>query len=235
MSERLERPQARASAQATCWNLVRNAADGDAAARSIFAGTYLGVVRDFLEARWRGRQLLTEIEDVAQEVFIELLKPSGALQRLDRSKGNFRGLLYTVTRNVARRHEERAVGRQELRPVDSSWMQRLAADEPGQETLFQSTWARALVREARELQEERASTQDESARLRAELLKRRFRNDESIADIAEELGVPAQDLHNAYRKARREFQECLREVVAFHSPSVVDVDAECRSLIALLK
>jgi hypothetical protein len=46
--------------------------------------------------------------------------------------------------------------------------------------------------------------------------------------------VPAQDVHNAYKKARKEFYRCLREVVAFHRPGVTDLDGECRALLSML-
>ena len=72
------------------------------------------------------------------------------------------------------------------------------------------------------------------ARRRIQLLERRFGDDEAIRDIAAQWDAPAQDVHNAYRKARKEFYQCLREVVAFHRPAATDLDRECRDLLTLL-
>ena len=89
-----------------------------------------------------------------------------------------------------------------------------------------------MVREARQLLGERA--QDEAAKRRAEILELRFGGDLPIREIAARWQVPAQDVHNAYRKARNEFYRCLVEIVGHHSPRGADLDAECRRLLGLL-
>lgn len=216
--------------------MLNAAAAGDSAARSTFSRSYLATVRDYLGQRWRDRVLIAELDDASQEVFLECLKPGGTLERADASRGEFRGLLFGVARNVARRFEERAARRGHLRPEDSAWLDKVAADEPGQSTLFDRSWARTLMRQAKERHRELAIGSDgEAGRRRIELLERRFGDDEAIRHIAEDWGVAPQDVHNAYRKARAEFYRCLREAVAFHSPSETDLDAECRRLLGLLR
>ena len=79
-----------------------------------------------------------------------------------------------------------------------------------------------------------AITQTIQDRKYVELLERRFGDDEAIRHIAADWRVPAQDVHNAYRKARSEFYRCLKEVVADHAPEGADLDAECRRLLGLL-
>ena len=69
---------------------------------------------------------------------------------------------------------------------------------------------------------------------RARQLERRFGDDEAIREIAATWNVPAQELHNAYKKARKEFYRCLKEVVAFHRPDATDLDGECKELLGLL-
>lgn len=218
----------------TCWTVLRAAANGDPAARSKFTLLYAATIRGYLASRWRGRYLIADLEDASQEVFVECLKPGGVLQRADSSRGEFRGLLFGVTRNVACRFEKRALERGRLRPEDSGWLENTIADDAGQATEFDRSWARAMVFQAKERHRDLALRDGEAGRRRLELLERRFADDEAIRDIAASWGVPAQDVHNAYRKARIEFYRCLREAVAFHAPPGSDLDAECRNLLAAL-
>lgn len=218
----------------SCWTIVRAASGGDADARSAFALRYEPLIRDFLAARWRGRVLASEVADATQDVFVECLKPGGVLERAEASRGDFRALLGAVTRNVARRFEGRIVERGRIRPEDSAWIQQVADDEAGQATVFDRSWARTLVEEASARYRERATAQGEAGRRRVELLERRFGSEEAIHEIAVAWGMPPQALHNEYRRARKEFYGCLKEVVAFHQPGVTDLDAECRALLTLL-
>lgn len=214
--------------------MLRAAADGNARARSTFSRSYEATIRSFLDARWRGRVLSTEIADATQEALLECVKPNGVLARADENRGDFRGLLFGVVRNVARRFEERAQQRGLIRPEDSAWLQHVASDDAGQATLFDRGWARSLMRQAKKLHQARALLDGEAGRRRIELLERRFGDDEAIRHIAANWGVPAQEVHNAYRKARTEFYRCLVEVVDAHCPSTPDIDAECRRLLGLL-
>lgn len=219
----------------TCWTVLRAASRGDAEARSRFSRSYAAAIRSYLDARWHGRLLAGEIDDATQEVFVECLKPGGVLDHADFRRGDFRGLLFGVVRNVARRFEERAQKRGNLISRESDAYEHLTADDPGQATLFDRSWARALIRQSKRLHRERAMDQGPDAERRIELLERRFGGCEAIRTIAAAWGVPAQEVHNAYRKARTEFYGCLREVVAFHCPAGVDLDAECRRLLDLLR
>jgi DNA-directed RNA polymerase specialized sigma24 family protein len=192
------------------------------------------VIRGFLEARWRRRVLDLETDDAVQEVFLECLKPGGVLDRADPARGDFRGLLFGVTRNVAQRYEERALERGQVRP-DDDWLRDTAADQAGQETLFDRNWARALLRLSRRRHRALALADGEAGKRRIEILERRFGDDQAIRDIAASWGVPAQEVHRAYRKARGEFYGCLRQVVAHHAAPGTDVDSECRRLLLLVR
>jgi len=216
----------------TCWTILRAAADGDGPARSSFSHAYEPVTRGFLAARWRGRILEAELDDAVQEVFVECFRPGGVLARADPDRGDFRGLLYGVVRNVARRHEERHLARGQLRPEESHLLRELQADEPGQATLFDRTWARALVQRAKERMV--AGARDERSRRQVELLELRFGGDLPVRDIARRWNVPAEEVHGAYRQARRVFGRCLREVVAEHLPTGEDPDGECRRVLDAL-
>ena len=220
--------------QDTCWTVVRAASQGDRAARSAFGRIYAGTIRGFFNARWSGRILRTEIDDAVQEVFLECLKPDGVLDRATPERGDFRGLLFGVSRNVARRFEERASARGPLLLDDSAWLAELASDEAGQETLFDRDWAKTMMRQSRSRQRELALADGEAGLRRIELLERRFQDNEPIRNIAKRWGVPAQEVHQVYRMARDEFYRCLREVVGRHSRQGADLDSECHRLLSLL-
>ncbi len=72
----------------TCWTLVEDAAGGRDGARDEFARLYLPVVKAYLGARWRGNVLRSDVDDAAQEVFVDLIKPNGALARVERDHGS---------------------------------------------------------------------------------------------------------------------------------------------------
>jgi len=222
------------NAQTTCWTIIRAAAGGDDAARATFSRDYGGAVRKYLERRWSGRPIEAEVEDAAQEVFVECLKPRGVLERADAERGDFRGFLHGVTRNVARRFENRMIERGRIYPEESNWLLQIADDDAGQATLFDRGWAQTLMEQATQMHRQLTLADGESGLRRLELLERRFGNDEALRDIAEDWGVAAQDVHNQYRKARIEFYRCLREVVGAHAAPGKDLDKECRRLLDLL-
>jgi len=218
----------------TCWTVLRAASRGNDAARDSFTRSYATAIRGYLAARWRGHILESEADDATQDVLMECLKPGGALERADAQRGQFRGFLFGIARNVALRFEARALARGRILDEDSAWLQHVASDEPGQATIFDRSWAQALVRHAKRLHRKRALADGPAGERRLELLERRFGGNEAIREIAAAWAVPAQDVHNAYRKARTEFYECLREVVSSQVPVGADLDLECRRLLAQL-
>ena len=76
--------------QETCWTVIEAAAGGKPVERQEFALRYSPVVAAYLKARWRNTPLSQNVEDAAQDVFVECLKPGGAIQRADRVTGDFR-------------------------------------------------------------------------------------------------------------------------------------------------
>src|SRR5438093_531818 len=94
--------------ESTCWTVIRGAAAGNPADRDELAHRYLGVVRNYLAARWRGADLRGDLDDAVQEVFVECFRQGGVLQAAgDGRVPSFRAYLYGVVRNVARRFESR--------------------------------------------------------------------------------------------------------------------------------
>jgi RNA polymerase sigma-70 factor (ECF subfamily) len=210
----------------TCWTLIQAAAAGDAAARERFARVYLPAVRAYLAARWRagGR----DVDDAAQDVFVECFKAHGLLAKADAGRpGGFRAFLFGAVRNMAARRE---AGR---RPA-GRLPDHLPADETSQSRAFDRAWARSLLKEAARVQAESAAT--EAARKRVELLRLRFQDGLPIRDIAGRWGADPAWVHHEYATARVEFREALRSVVAFHHPSDLqaEVDAACAELLALV-
>jgi RNA polymerase sigma factor (sigma-70 family) len=216
----------------TCWSLVQRAAAGDGPSRSQFGRSYLPLIRSFLAGRWRGTPLAAELDDAVQDVFVECYRPGGPLANADPQRGDFRGFLFGIVRNVALRIEARP------RPtpgqaMDAASLPDHADGEPSVSRHFDREWARALMREAGDLMRQRAA--DDAARLRVELLRLRFGSDLPIREIAARWTMDVDAVHRAYARARDEFHHCLRQVVAFHAVRTeADLEHECRRLFALL-
>jgi FAD/FMN-containing dehydrogenase len=77
----------------TIWTRIREAGAQDEAALDEFARSYTQPVRDHIRARgFRG----DDADDLCQEVFLRVFQ-GGVLEKADRARGRFRGLLRTVT------------------------------------------------------------------------------------------------------------------------------------------
>lgn len=217
------------TSESTCWTVIHAAAAGSPADREEMARRYLGVVRAYLAARWRNSAQQQNLGDAVQEVFIECFRQGGALQAVEAGRvPQFRAFIYGVVRNVARRFESRAARTTEP-PSD------VEANEESLSRHFERAWAKAIMTEAAELQRQRALQQGPEALQRVELLRLRFEDNLPIRTIAERWGIPADELHHAYAKARQEFKSALLEVVAFHQPgSLADIEQEAASLIQSL-
>src|SRR5262245_62892453 len=116
--------------ESTCWTVIRAAAGGSRADREELARRYLGAVRAYLAARWRGSALRDDLDDATQEVFVECFRTGGAVEAAGAGRvPAFRAFLYGVVRNVARRFEGR--------PVRAAGpLPEVLADEVGQSRLF---------------------------------------------------------------------------------------------------
>jgi len=220
----------------TRWTVIRDAAEGNVAARAEFARLYEPVARVYLEARWRNSPYSREIDDAVQQVFLDCFRESGALSRADPDRpGGFRAFLYGIVRNVARRLEKKKRRTLE-REVSGDF--ELDAVESRQETLsavFDRAWVGLLLEEAARLQGERASAKGRNALRRIELLSLRFEEDLPIREIARRWHVEPAWLHHQYAQAREEFKRSLREIVrAHHGGSDADVDEECLRLLQLV-
>ncbi len=217
-----------------CWTMLRAAAVGDASAKSMFARSYTAPIRAYLGHRWRNSRLAAAIDDALQDVFVECIEPGGAIERADPTNGEFRALLYAVVRNVARRHEERAARTDQV--TGSVHLDDLPDRAEALSRFFDRSWAEAIVREAILRHARIARCSDVEARRRYRVLRLRHQDGLPIREIAarlEEASIEA--VHNAYRRALREFREHLRATVAHHTGAAPDaLDAECRRVTELL-
>ena len=216
---------------------MEEAAGGRDGAREGFARIYLPVVRAYLSARWRDNSLRGDVDDAAQEVFVDLITPGGALSRVDRDHGDggVRAFLFGVARNVARRHEERAGrrGRREAR-LDTA-IEREPAPQDSPSVAFDKAWAQAIMRAARSRHARRAAKQDEQAVERVDLLRLRFEEGLPIREISARWGADPAVVHRQYAQARVEFSRALFDTVALqHGGEPAAVRRECARLLSLL-
>ena len=134
------------TSESTCWTMIRAATAGSPDEREELARRYLGVVRAYLAARWRGTALREELDDATQAVFVECFRQGGVLDAAGSGRvPGFRAFLYGVIRNVARRFESRP-----LRAADP--MLELATDMSLPEKNFgRPSWrsSRSTIRAAR--------------------------------------------------------------------------------------
>jgi RNA polymerase sigma-70 factor (ECF subfamily) len=223
--------------ESTCWTVIQAAAAGGREQRESFARRYAPVVRSYLAARWQGTSLLRELEDAAQEVFVECFKDGGVLDRADRTRPNgFRPFLYSVVRNVALRVEDRAVRRREEQPAAEMGEDVLGEYEARLSAIFDRAWAQSMVREAVALQARLAREAGGNRLRRVEILHLRFYEGMKIREIAALWKEDAAALHREYRRARFDFQDALSEIVAFHHPGSPDeIAEESAGLLALLE
>jgi len=217
----------------TCWTVIRGAAAGDARDREEFVRRYASVIRAYLLARWRTIGLVSELDDAMQEVFLDCFRDNGALTRAEpRRSGAFRGYLFGVVRNVARRFErDRA---RAGRPLDSGVNP--ASNDRSPSEVFDRAWAKTLVRQAAARLELLARENGPEAIRRVDLLRLRFQEGLPIRDIARRWNADPARLHHEYARARQEFLDALKDVVREHHPDIDgNLDTECSRLLASLR
>jgi len=219
--------------ETTCWTVIHAAAGGDNDARAVFAERYLPVVRAYLGARWRKDSLNAELDDAVQDVFVDMFKDRGALDRVEPGRpGGFRAYLYGVVRMVALRCETRRARR---RPSEELVADALPADEPELQSVFDRAWSASLLDQAVKRHRVLAEAKGDKGRRQVELLRLRFWEDLPIREIARRWDEQAPKLHKEYARARESFKRALQEVVAFHNPGAVGAtELECRRLLATI-
>jgi RNA polymerase sigma-70 factor (ECF subfamily) len=225
------------SGHSTCWALVHDAAAGDVGSRGEFGLRYAPVVRSYLAARWRGSNLLAELDDAVQEVFLECIRQGGVLERAqDDRPGGFRAFLFGAVRNVALRFEKQRARRGAREAAGAVDLAEFPNHEETLSKVFDRALARSIMREAAARQAALASARGDDACRRVELLKLRFQEGLPVREIAALWHADAAELHREYAKARQEFHAALREVVGSHLLAGPEsVEYQCAQLLALLE
>ena len=216
----------------TRWSMIQAAAAGSGQARSVFARTYLPLIRSYFAARWQGSPHIAEIDDAIQETYLTCFGERSPLDGAQERVHDFRAYLFGIVRNVARSFEK---GRARQPVTDAVEMHEAEAREPQLSKVFDSAWATTMMRMAGELMEARAEAAGAAARLRIELLRLRFQKGLPIREIAAQWEMDPDAVHRAYAAARDEFHTCLRTIVRDHAVRTdEDLDAECRRILAML-
>jgi RNA polymerase sigma factor (sigma-70 family) len=192
------------------------AAGGDPTEQAVFAAVYGELVRKWLWFRWRHGPLRGLIEDAVQEVFVECLRPGGALQHLDpgRAVHGPAAFLRGVVQHVAQRIERSEARR--LRTI----RERLADSptvRPDPPEQGDADWARARIATALDMLDrgDRASPPHRSLR---QFLRLHFEDGLPVRAIARLWHEPAQRVQETRRRACRRFRDCLVRVVQGKDP-----------------
>ncbi|MEM8885029.1 MAG: sigma-70 family RNA polymerase sigma factor [Planctomycetota bacterium] len=198
-----------------------------------FVAAYEPLLRAYLRARWAGGRYAGLLEDGVQEALLDCLRPGGAMERYDPAgAARLRSYLYSVVRYTALRLEKRE-RRDARKPIDGV-AESVPAREARLSRVFDRAWANlVLQRAARRMREDARG--DEEAVRRWELLQLRFGEDLPIRDIATRWDVPAEKLHRAYARARKEFEAALRAELAEECPGIPpgELGRECEALLEL--
>ena len=221
------------SSDSTRWTVIRRAAQGSLPDRDHFARRYGPVIRAYLGARWRGTPLAAEVEDAAQQVFLDCFREDGALTRVDPEKGpGFRAFLYGVARNVALMTERTRARQRERQPTSDFDLEAQPAREDSLGRVFDRAWAQAVLRDAVQRQLEHARAKGPEALRRHRLLALRHGEDLPLRDIAVRWDVERSVLYREYRKAREEFRRALAEVLRdLNGGGPAAIEAECERLV----
>ena len=217
--------------------LLRDAAAGGEEPRAEFVKRYEPVVRAYLAARWRGSWLLQELDDAAQEIFIECLRGGGLLDRARADRpGGFRAFLYGAggmsrCGSSATSHDRPSASRPAASISKQSRVVRIrshaSSTAPGPRLLsarrpsVSRRWPRKAARRP-----SGASSSSGSGSTKGM----------PIREIARLWGMDAAVLHHEYARARQEFLAALRDVIASHHPGSPEVvDWRVRNFLSLLE
>ena len=207
----------------TRWTQVGRAHEGDREAWERLAQKYHPPVVAFLSSMG----LRDEAQDLAQEVFVELMQ-RGVLGRADPSRGRFRNLLFGVARNVGLRYLQRRgkVGR-DGPPLQHVPEDALPSATPEQEALFEREWTLNLLDLA-------------LARLEREhphyhrAIAGFFLEGQSQAVLAAALGKSPADVRNYVYRGKRKLLGYLREEAWETCVDASDYEQEIARLRATL-
>lgn len=169
------------------------------------------MIRRWLRARWHHSRWSSLIGDAEQEVFLECLRESGALARVDRGRcRDFETYLHGVVRNVAARIERREARHHVHFPGGEAQIRAVAAREGDPGDSLTAAAVRASILLAMDDLERVEAVPGHSL---AELLVLHFREEVPVRRIAAGWGVARGRVHEQRRRLCRRLRGRLLRAV----------------------
>lgn len=207
----------------TCWQMIDAAARGEREAMEALVDRYRPPIKSYLQrCGWSE----ADADDLAQEVVVRLWER--VVPQADAERGRFRGLLLTVTRNVAREHWRR--GQAQKRGGDQAHvpLEEARDVELPSESVFDREWlAYLLTRALGRLQREHSSYH---AALSATLLEGL-----SYSEAAAKLGVNETKVRNGVHRGRQKVMGYLAEQVDEYAGGRAEHETEMGLLRGLMQ
>jgi len=207
----------------TIWTVLRSAKDDPQGTRDIIIRQYWEPVRRY--AQLHGLSL-DDAEDLAQNVFLQICR-DGFLEKADRTKGRFRGLLVAVTENLLKMwwRGEYSRKRRGQALVDENLAE--APEVKPVDDRFNRLWAENIVRGA--LDRFRAAS-DQAALPYCRAIEAFFLENRSYTEIARELDTHEGAVKNYIFRGKAKLGELIRGAIAEYCGSREEFDEEVRDL-----
>jgi RNA polymerase sigma-70 factor (ECF subfamily) len=133
--------------------------------------------------------------------------------------GDFRGFLFGVVRNVAKRFARSHAMLDARGVAQGSVVDGLASAEAAASRVFDREWALALLRQAMQQFSREAAAHGDPQRTRSELLRLRFEEGQPIRAIAAAWECDPAWLHHEFAAARRDFKRTLGRILGVDASS----------------
>lgn len=228
----------------TRWSVVGRAGADEtrvvADAMNTLAHAYWYPIYAFLRRSGRSPE---DAQDQTQG-FFEYLMETGLICKADPAKGRFRTYLLGSLKYFLSSERRRQVARKRggglaLVSLDDPTAEgRYVLERPDThtpETLYELSWARALLDQARAaVEEEYIAAGKRELFLALQPSLRRESDAASYVEIARVLGKTEEAIKSAALRLRQRFQQCLREQISKTVSSTTEVEEEVRHLFAVL-
>lgn len=229
----------RVNLPSTIWSVIHAAGRRGPDAIDLIVRKYRPAVVAFV--RQQAPALAEDAEDVAQEVFLALVRDD-VLAKADQARGRFRSFLLAVTRHAISTWRKRDDARKrggDVRRISLSAaggdgappLEQLLASPQADEG-FDTLWIQNLVRLGMTRLREECEKKD-SPQFRA--LSMWSGGEQAYAGIAESLGASVTDVKNWLHQGRKRLRELLLEEIESYSSSPDELRAEVEYLMRFLK
>jgi RNA polymerase sigma factor (sigma-70 family) len=205
--------------QTTVWARIHEARERGESALEELAEIYGPPIREYFRRTGWGQ----EADDLAQDALLQLCSGE-LLQRADPARGRFRGLLYSVLRDLAARYRQELQARPQPLPP-RQLPEPVAPDEDRR--LYDRLWAAYLMRRALEfVQRERPEW--------ARVLHLRYLEGLSNEETAARIGRSLSELYGLLHRARHRLRAELRDLLGEYCLSEAEVQEELLDLFRAL-